>query len=329
MVSKQRFYFGVTLSLAIAVLSYWFKDKLPIAYFYFSITLICLIALYLISYYTFQMPSIKYCWTRRIDRIIAFFVSIGILRFGINMANKIDDEKPSFWVNEGNIWLKDVLGVIIALIIGYAIFSWFFKQWKNIQTLKNEKSIAELALLKNQINPHFFFNTLNNLYALIKKDADAAQDYVLKLSDLMRFTIYDSGKESVQLKDEIDYLLNFIDLQTARYHKDIDVFFVKTIKNSDAKVAPLLFIILLENAFKHGVENAIDNAFIHVELIEEDEKISFTVKNNFHTDISSEMKGIGLKNLKDRLNILYPSTHLLTNNMEEDIYSATLEIRKK
>jgi two-component system sensor histidine kinase AlgZ len=74
------------------------------------------------------------------------------------------------------------------------------------------------------------------LYALIKKDADAAQDYVLKLSDLMRFTIYDSGKENVQLKDEIDYLINFIDLQTARYHKDIDVNFEKSIKNPDTKV---------------------------------------------------------------------------------------------
>ena len=180
-----------------------------------------------------------------------------------------------------------------------------------------------------QINPHFFFNTLNNLYSLIKKDADAAQDYVLKLSDLMRFTIYDSGKESVMLKDEVSYLINFIDLQTARYHKDIDVNFEKTIKNSDASIAPLLFIILLENAFKHGVERATENAFVHVKLIEDDSKVSFAVKNNYDVEDTSENEGIGLKNLKYRLNLLYPDTHKLHNSIEENIYSTTLEIYKK
>ena len=183
-------------------------------------------------------------------------------------------------------------------------------------------------LLKNQINPHFFFNTLNNLYSLIKKDADAAQDYVLKLSDLMRFTIYDSGKESVKLKDEIDYLINFIDLQTARYHKNIDINFEKSINNSDSSIAPLLFINLLENAFKHGVEKATENAFVHIKLIEDDKKISFTVKNNYDIEESSENIGIGLKNLKDRLNLLYPNKHQLFDNIEENSYSTTLEIYK-
>ena len=159
-------------------------------------------------------------------------------------------------------------------------------------------------LLKNQINPHFFFNTLNNLYSLIKKDADAAQDYVLKLSDLMRFTIYDSGKESVKLKDEVSYLINFIDLQTARYHKDIDVNFEKTIKNSDTSVAPLLFIILLENAFKHGVERATENAFVHIKLIEDDSKVSFTVKNNYDAEESFRKQRYWTQKLKRSLKFI-------------------------
>ena len=183
-----------------------------------------------------------------------------------------------------------------------------------------------MMLLKNQINPHFFFNTLNNLYSLIKKDADAAQDYVLKLSDLMRFTIYDSGKPNVKLSDEIDYLINFIDLQTSRYHKEIDINFEKKIQNSEATIVPLLFINLLENAFKHGVEKATEDAFVHIQLIENDEKISFTVKNNYETDNTSEPKGIGLTNLKNRLNLIYPNAHRLSYNIEDDVYSATLEI---
>ncbi|WBX72505.1 sensor histidine kinase [Tenacibaculum retecalamus] len=163
----------------------------------------------------------------------------------------------------------------------------------------------------------------------MKKDADAAQDYVLKLSDLMRFTIYDSGKESVLLKDEISYLINFIDLQTARYHKDIDVNFEKEIENANTEIAPLLFIILLENAFKHGVEKATDNAFVHLKLIEDNNKIQFTVKNNYEAEETGKRIGIGLKNLKERLNLLYPNSHQLINNINQNIYSTTLEIYKK
>ena len=142
----------------------------------------------------------------------------------------------------------------------------------------------------------------------------------------MRFTIYDSGKEKVQLRDEIDYLINYIELQTARYHKDIEVNFEKNIKNSEALVAPLLFIILLENAFKHGVEKATDDAFVHLQLIEDDNKINFTVKNSFDAEEPSRNNGIGLKNLKDRLNLIYPNRHKLFTSSDANIYSTTLEI---
>ena len=225
--------------------------------------------------------------------------------------------------------LKNLVRITLAIIIFYLIFSWLFKYRKGIQKLKSDKLEAELMLLKNQINPHFFFNTLNNLYALIKKDPDMAQDYVLKLSDLMRFTIYDSGKENVKLKEEIDYLINFIDLQTSRYHKDIDINFEKSINNPDANIAPLLFINLLENAFKHGVEKATDNAFIHIKLVEENDKICFSISNNYEKEEALNNGGIGLKNLKDRLNLLYPEAYQLTHQIVEGTYTATLEINKK
>jgi len=276
-----------------------------------------LVVFYTLLYYFFQTEKIKFGATNPTLKYLFFGISIPLLVYGIQVTSGTDG------------FLANALRFFLTIEIAYLIFYWVYKYRRGIQQLKSDKLEAELMLLKNQINPHFFFNTLNNLYSLIKKDADAAQNYVLKLSDLMRFTIYDSGKESVMLKDEVSYLINFIDLQTARYHKDIDVNFEKTIKNSDASVAPLLFINLLENAFKHGVEKATDNAFVHIKLIEDDTKISFTVKNNYDVEDTSVNEGIGLKNLKDRLNLLYPNSHKLCNSMEENIYSTTLEIYKK
>jgi sensor histidine kinase YesM len=275
-----------------------------------------LVLFYTLLYYLFQTEKVKFGAANPIVKYIFYGISIPILMYAVQITAG----------NDG--YLKNTVRILLALEISYLIFYWIYKYRKGIQKLKNDKLEAELMLLKNQINPHFFFNTLNNLYSLIKKDADAAQDYVLKLSDLMRFTIYDSGKEKVQLKDEIDYLINYIELQTARYHKDIDVNFEKTIKNAASSVAPLLFIILLENAFKHGVEKATNNAFVHIQLIEDDHKISFTVKNNYDAEDTSENEGIGLKNLKDRLNLIYPNSHKLCNSMEENIYTTTLEIIK-
>lgn len=329
MLFKRRFYIGLILSLALGVLSFWAKDRLPIDYFYFSVTLICLIGTYLITYYIIQITGLKSYWSLKTDKTIAFFTAIGILVFGINMSNKIDEEEPSFWVVNGNRWLTDVFASIIALLIFYAIISWFLKKWKQIQTLKNEKSIAELALLKNQINPHFFFNTLNNLYALIKDDPDTAQKYVIKLSDMMRFTIYKGKEELVTLQEEITYLNNFIELQTARYHKNIEVNFQQNINSNTILIPPLLFIILLENAFKHGVESLIDNAFIYIEIKEKEENILLSIKNNFDPEVLSKSSGIGLTNLKERLNLLYPKTHCLTCKIENDTYLVTLELRKK
>ena len=275
------------------------------------------IIFYSVLYYLFQTEKFRFGTSSTTVKYIFFAISIPLLIYGIEITRETDG------------FLKEAIRIALALEISYLVFYWIFQYRKSIQKLKSDKLEAELMLLKNQINPHFFFNTLNNLYSLIKKDADAAQDYVLKLSDLMRFTIYDSGKEKVKLSDEIDYLINFIDLQTSRYHKEIDINFEKKIENTDTNIAPLLFINLLENAFKHGVEKATNDTFVYIELTQDNQKISFTVKNNFETDETSEHKGIGLANLKDRLNIIYPNAHQLCHKIEDNIYTATLEIYTK
>lgn len=325
MALKKRFYIAAIVAIIMAVLSFIYKDaqsELPI----FLNLLLGGTLLYMLLFSVFQTSKLKTHWTHSTGKVIACIAIIVMLIYGINMANRVDDDIESFWVVNGNIWLVDVFALIIWLLVSYIIFSWVFVQWQKIQALKNEKSKAELALLKTQINPHFFFNTLNNLYSLIKKDPDTAQEYVLKLSDMMRFTIYNGKEETVSLEEELKYLTNFIDLQTARYHSTIDIEFKHAIKNPTRTIPPLLFIILVENAFKHGVEKLIDGAFIHLDFCENDSSMIFKIKNNFDPDNISKQHGIGLKNLKERLDLLYPNSYKLTISNADSLYFAELEL---
>lgn len=205
---------------------------------------------------------------------------------------------------------------------------WTYDQWKWFRNLKSEKAKAELALLKTQINPHFFFNTLNNLYALTVKNSDKAPEVILKLSDMMRYTIYEGKKDIVPLNEVIVYLKNYIDLHKIRYHKSVKIDFTHTIGDGDT-IAPLLFIILLENAFKHGVESLTENAFITINLISNVDFIHFNIENNFDSNEISEDKGIGLDNLKRRLELIYPDKHQLSILEKEPIYKVDLIISKQ
>ncbi|MDE1206742.1 sensor histidine kinase [Tenacibaculum larymnensis] len=213
------------------------------------------------------------------------------------------------------------------LVAFSTFFYWLFKQIKSIIRLKNEKTKTELMHLKSQVNPHFFFNTLNNLYGLVGKDAKKAQELILKLSDMMRYSVYDGEKDTVLLSEEVTYLQNYIELHKMRYHKAIDIQFKIDITDNDYKVMPLLFIILLENAFKHGVENLRNNAYVHLTLKAHQNAIHFEIENNFDASEENQDEGIGLQNLKRRLELVYPKNHTLTTSKTGDVYYANLNIK--
>ena len=214
--------------------------------------------------------------------------------------------------------------IIVFITIAY----WFFKQIRLIIRLKNEKSKTELLHLKSQVNPHFFFNTLNNLYGLMEKDSKERQ-MVLKLSDMMRYSIYEGQKDMVSLENELNYLQNYIELQEIRYHKKSDVQFTHQVNNPQAKIMPLLFIILLENAYKHGLENLAENAYIHMNLTESEHEVNFEIENNFETAQNSNHEGIGLVNLKRRLALVYPKKHTLSFDVDTHTYKVKLSIKLK
>lgn len=205
---------------------------------------------------------------------------------------------------------------------------WLVNQLKLLLALKNEKQRTELLHLQNQVNPHFFFNMLNNLYGVVGKDAEKAKSLILKLSELMRYSIYEGSKDEVQLREEIQYLNSFIELNRIRYHKAIDVQFEVHIDEPGWKVMPLMYIVLLENAFKHGVEGLRENSFVHIELRTSEDEIDFKIQNNFDPTQQQEHPGIGIQNLKRRLTIAYPKRHTLQIHKDEFIFKAFLQIRK-
>ncbi len=219
----------------------------------------------------------------------------------------------------------DVFFVFLFPIPLFVIL-WIYDQWKWFQNLKADKAKAELALLKQQVNPHFFFNTLNNLYGLAKRKSDLAPELILKLSEIMRYVIYKGKETEVPLEEEIEYLENYIELQQIRHHQEVDIQFLKQIQEKNILIPPLLFIILLENAFKHGVDSLMNDAFVHINLEVVERKIIFEVINNYDVSSVSGTKGIGLENLKKRLEIIYDTSYSLDFTIENDLYKALLTI---
>jgi sensor histidine kinase YesM len=216
--------------------------------------------------------------------------------------------------------------MVLGSVLCYSLY-WVYKRIRSTLTLKKEQQQMELSHLQSQVNPHFFFNMLNNLYGLVHKDSKKAQTLILKLSDMMRYSIYDGQKSSVTLAEEVEYLKNYIALHKMRYHKEIAIEFHTDIQDETSKILPLLFIILLENAFKHGVENLHEHAFVNIRLIANENEIHFTVENNFDAEALAEETGIGLKNLKRRLELFYPKKHSVSFTSEENIYTSQLTIQ--
>jgi len=241
-----------------------------------------------------------------------FFIGVGFLLFVLG-----ESEYKTLFVITTFLYYPILLFILIR---------WVFKQIKETIALKNEQKKSELMHLKSQVNPHFFFNMLNNLYGLVGTDPKNAQALILKLSDMMRYSIYEGDKETVALSDEVAYLKNYIQLHQMRYRKEINIDFQDDIQ-MDHQITPLLFIILLENAFKHGVENLRDGAFVRVKITSTKEMIQFDIENNFDPEQIPEAPGIGLENIQRRLTLLYPEKHSLSFEKTENVYKVHLTIQ--
>jgi len=195
--------------------------------------------------------------------------------------------------------------------------------------LEVEKSEANLNFLKAQINPHFFFNTLNNLYSLTLKKSDEAPEVVLKLSSLMSYMLYESNAPKVLLDKEIEYLNNYLDVERLRFGSRLCVSFEIEGKTEGIKIPPMILILFVENSFKHGASKMITQPWIKLNLSVENNRLDFSIINSKPSNIESPMtKGnIGLKNVRKRLELLYPGTHELNIVSEPDNYAVHLSLQ--
>jgi two-component system LytT family sensor kinase len=199
---------------------------------------------------------------------------------------------------------------------------------KRQKELEKEKLNSELAFLKSQISPHFFFNTLNNIYSLIGINTEDAQNAVLKLSKLMRYLLYDSEQGTSQLSSEIDFMNNYIDLMRLRMSEKVKLHVDFPSKYENTTVPPLLFIPFIENAFKHGISYR-EKSFIDISMEVGKEWITFTCRNSIVrpvNEIGTESSGIGLDNVSKRLNLLYPGRHELTIESSNAAFHVILKI---
>jgi sensor histidine kinase YesM len=217
------------------------------------------------------------------------------------------------------------LRMVFWLLFSHMLLNWIIQLWKLNQQLRNERTNTELMLLKSQINPHFFFNTLNNLYGLAREKSDQTPDLIMRLADMMRYTIYQGQRDSVSVQQEVAYLNNFIGLQQVRFNKQVQVELNVDLQQ-ELQLPPLLFINLLENAYKHGVEKLVNNAFVKIDLRANHQQLIFSVVNNFEPAETTSHPGIGLANLRKRLALHYPDRHLLQITQTENCYSAILTL---
>lgn len=209
--------------------------------------------------------------------------------------------------------------------------SWFFVSQLQKELLEKEKQKAEVELkaLKAQINPHFFFNTLNSIYSMALDKDDRLPNTVLQLSDLMRYFLYKSQDNFIPLEKELTAVNDYIALQKLRSDAQLDIETKMSGEIGDRQIAPLLLITFLENAFKHGAKGSSENTFIRLDIKVEKNKLNFVVENNkgiIDEVNTGEYNGLGLENVKRQLELLYPGKHLLNIKDQPDRFSVALQL---
>lgn len=251
--------------------------------------------------------------------IIEFYVLLPLVGF-----HNYKGHDPEFFY-----YLKNNVSYVVYsnFIYGFVFFlvtSWYRNNRKQ-KELEKEKITAELSFLKSQINPHFLFNTLNDIYTLTYQKSDVAPDALLKLSDLLRYMIKDSGDDQSLLEKEVAYLNSVIELHSIGQKGAVYVDFHVDGTIGSQKIAPLILINFIENAFKHGVVDDPEHP-IKITLCADLSAITFSVKNKKNIFIKDHTGGIGLRNVRRRLELIYPGKHQLEITNQDDFFNIELKI---
>lgn len=300
---------------------YFSNELIKIAFYaagvYFNI-------FYLIPNYLSNKKFLIYCVLLVLSTIILtplqlFFLSI--------KASQYPDYQLALLQNQP--WLFILTFLVVSASTIFKIVSDWARHQRERKELQTESMQSELRFLRSQINPHFLFNTLNNLYALTLKKSDKAPEIVLKLSEMMRYMLYECNERRVFLSKEVNYIRNYLDLERLRQGRNMDISFEVHGNVSNQKIAPLMFIPFLENSFKHGASNHLaEGGYVHIKLDIEENRVHLFIENSKpeipvrHTGKKSG--GIGLVNVKRRLKLLYPEQYKLKIEAQPNSYRVDL-----
>jgi LytS/YehU family sensor histidine kinase len=204
---------------------------------------------------------------------------------------------------------------------------WYLKEQRNLQ-LQKEKSEAQLQLLTAQVHPHFLFNTLNNIYSQAQSESPKSSKMIMELSDLLRYILYEGRKNLVPLEKEVQMMLEYINLEKIRYGNKLDLHYLVTDKTSSVYIAPLLLLPFIENCFKHGTSNVLENPWINLTIEVKNATLVMKLMNGKANSegIAPKKPGIGIANVRQRLELLYRDKHDLEIREEDDVFIVDLRV---
>lgn len=221
------------------------------------------------------------------------------------------------------------LNRILFTIIGFAFLLRSLQQDEQLKVLKEQQLIAELTYLKAQLQPHFFFNTLNNIYALALKKSKDTAPLVAKLSEMMRYILYQSDQKKVWLKDEIAFIRNYVEVENIRYRSAITINLDIQGIDDQSTISPLLLLPFIENAFKHGIAEEVTSGFVTIVICKNEDELTMELSNSIAKQNDTKCGGIGLANVEKRLEILYPEQYQLDIQNDGKVYQVSLTLTMK
>lgn len=241
------------------------------------------------------------------------------------VTETLDGKQTSGFIN-GYVAFNSFMDLIfmVGLIFGIEITRQKNALKEQISQLKSEKLDQELTMLKAQINPHFLFNTLNNIYGMALKKADETPDVILQLSKIMRYNIYEAAEKNISIAKDIENIKDFVEIQKIR-HRQLTVRFMEEIDHPSQEISPLVLIQFVENAFKHGVSESLGKAFITIDIRLKNGILTYFIENSKQENSHENSTKIGLKNIRRQLELLYPK-HTLRVEDEKNRYAITLTI---
>ena len=222
-------------------------------------------------------------------------------------------------------------GLITFIAFSIKLFKERNREQEEKNQLEKQKLQAELDALKGQLNAHFLFNTLNNLYGLAKKKSEHAPAGILMLSDMLHFVLYECTQPTYPLQKELDFINIYIELEKLRYGERLKIEMEEDLKYSDIRIAPLLLFPFVENSFKHGVSKKKDKVWIRIRVASSPHELKFEVENNRYLEPARDLRetgGLGLENVQKRLEILYPRQHSLHLKSDDSTFSVCLNIHQ-